>query len=70
MKISIITDHNGALVGTIQGHDLSVKRDGMEAGVFLGPGQKIHRVEIPEELGTLTNADEFHAKLVPHIPKR
>jgi hypothetical protein len=26
MKISIITDHNGALVGTIQGHDLSVKR--------------------------------------------
>ena len=42
----------------------------MEAGVFLGPGQKIHRVEIPEELGKLTNADEFHAKLVPHIPKR
>jgi hypothetical protein len=69
MKVSIITDHKGALVGTVQGHDLSMKRDGIWAGLVLGPGQKIHRVDIPEELGKLTNADEFHAKLVPHIPK-
>ncbi|HTF45752.1 MAG TPA: hypothetical protein VK641_17730 [Terriglobales bacterium] len=69
MKISIITDHNGALVGTIRGHETSAKLEGMTAGVLLGPGQKIHHVDVPEDLAKLESADEFHAKLVPHIPK-
>jgi hypothetical protein len=69
MKLSIITNHNGGLVGTIRGHGLSAKQDGMEVGLLLGPGQKIHHVDVPEELAQLANADEFHAKLVSHIPR-
>jgi hypothetical protein len=69
MKITVITDQRGNLVGTIRGHKLSEKQGNIEAGVFVSPGHKMHHLDVDEALGKLTDANEFHARLEKHIPK-
>ncbi len=69
MKVTIITDHLGNLVGTVKGHSLSSKQGKLEAGIAMGPGQKAHFVEVDEALAKITDGAEFHEKIKRHIPK-
>jgi hypothetical protein len=69
MKVTVVTDHQGGLVGTIQGHSLSAKSGSAEAGIFLGPGQKAHHLDVDDSLGKLTDPLELHAALAKLIPK-
>jgi hypothetical protein len=69
MKITVVTDQKGTLVGTIRGHTLSEKRGNLEAGVMVGPGHRLHHIEVDDALANVADANEFHAKLEKHIPK-
>jgi hypothetical protein len=69
MKVTIITDQIGNLVGTVTGHELSKKGKGVEAGIRMGPGQKAHFVEVDDALGKITNGIEFHEKIRAYIPR-
>jgi hypothetical protein len=68
MKITLVTDHSGKLVGTIRGHELSAKKDGVEAGVMASPGHKLHQIEVDDSFGRITDAAELHQKLAQHVP--
>ncbi|MFI4976758.1 MAG: hypothetical protein ACHP84_19675 [Caulobacterales bacterium] len=70
MKITLVTDMHGALVGTIRGHALSEKKDGVEAGVMVGPGYSLHHVDVDEGLAAIKDAAELHHKLAAHVPSR
>lgn len=69
MKVTVVTDQRGNLVGTIRGHKLSEKQGNIEAGVFVSPGHSMHHLDVDDALGKLTDANEFHARLEKHIPK-
>jgi len=69
MKVTVVTDQHGNLVGTIRGHKLSEKQGNIEAGVFLSPGHTVRHIEVDDALGKLTDADEFHSRLTKHMTK-
>jgi hypothetical protein len=76
MKITVVTDENGHLVGTIQGQGLarkgntiSLKNGEAEAGVFLSPGHSAHELDVEDTLSKITDPIQLHEKLTPHLPK-
>src|SRR4051812_2466445 len=44
-KLTIVTDSHGKLVGAVHGHELSEKRDGVEAHVAFPSGHRLHKVD-------------------------
>ena len=69
MKVTIVTDGLGNLVGTVAGHSLSAKQGGLEAGIAMGPGQKAHAVDVDDSLGKIKDGNEFLDKIKKYIPK-
>jgi hypothetical protein len=69
MKITLITDHKGTIVGAIKGESLSGKKDNVEAGVLLGPGHRTHHVEVDDALAKITDANELHERLAQYAPR-
>lgn len=69
MKVTLVTDPQGAPIGTIQGHVLSVKQGGLTAGILLGPGQTVHHLDVDESLGKLTDPLELHTALAKLVTK-
>jgi hypothetical protein len=63
----IVTNNKGELVATQQA---APDQRGMEAGLMAGPGQKLHEVDVPDELAEIRDAAELHQKIAPYIPKR
>jgi len=62
MKITVITDAAGKIVGTAH-HDFEGKPGAGTGGPTAGPEQTVHVIEVPEELGTVKDAGELHSKL-------
>ena len=69
MKVTLVTDHHGAVIGTVQGHALSMKSGKEEAGILLGPGQTVHHLDVDDSLGKLTDPLELHSALAKLVPK-
>jgi hypothetical protein len=69
MKVTIITDPLGNLVGTVMGHSLSAKQGDFEAGISLESGQKAHFVEVDNDLEKLSDPNEFHSRVKKYIPR-
>ena len=69
MKVTIITDPLGNMVGTVMGHSLSSKHGEFEAGISLESGQKAHFVEVDNDLANLSDPNEFHARVKQYIPR-
>jgi hypothetical protein len=67
MNMTIVTDAHGNLVGAVHGHALSEKRGDVEAGVSFSSTHKLHMVEVADDMAKITDADEFHRRLVKHI---
>jgi len=70
MKLTVVTDESGAIIGAMQGHterpDVnrpSEKTDEFRAGLAAGPGQRLHEIEAPDELGKIDDPDEFGRRL-------
>ena len=69
MKMTIVTDSQGTLVGAVHGHTLTQKHHDMHATVSFPSDHKLYKVEVEEDMAKLTDAAEFHRRLLKHIPK-
>jgi hypothetical protein len=70
MKMTIVTDSHGNLVGAVHGHTLTEKRGDVEATVSFPSAHKLHQVEVEDDMADITDVEEFQRKLLRHIPKR
>lgn len=69
MKITVVTGPGGKIVGT--GHDVRSGNLAMgHGGPVAGPGQSVHVIDLPSELESIKDAEEFHRKLEPYVPSR
>jgi hypothetical protein len=67
MKMTIVRDTQGNVLGAIQGHSLTEKRDNVEATVSFSPGHSTHMIEVDDDLATVDEVDEFQARLRRHL---
>jgi hypothetical protein len=71
-KVTVVTDANGDIIVIGHGH-LSfetAQRAGMRyprGGVRPGPGQKLHELELAEDVSRIDNWLELHGKVRPHL---
>ena len=70
MKMIIVTDSDGNVVGAVHGHTLTEKRGGVEATVSFPPTYKLHHVEVEDDMANIADGEEFHRRLLRHTPKR
>ena len=69
MKMTIVTDSNGKLVGAVHGHALTSRHGKVEAHVSFAPGHNIHKAEVDDDLEKITDPAEFQSRLLKHLPK-
>jgi hypothetical protein len=67
MKMTIVTDVHGNVLGAIQGHNLSETKDGVQATVAFAPGHATHMIEVDDDLATVDDVDEFQQRLRRHL---
>ncbi|MCV7413090.1 hypothetical protein [Mycobacterium florentinum] len=68
MKITVITDERGNIVGTA-GKRASTKPEAGTGGPIAGPGQSVREIELPKELVGVEDAAELYPKLQEHLKK-
>lgn len=69
IKMTIVTDSRGKVIGAVQGHTLTEKRGNLQATVSFAGGHKLHKVEVEDDMGSITDPAEFHKRLLKHISK-
>jgi hypothetical protein len=62
MKMTVITDNAGKIVGTARHGDKSQPGAGA-GGPVAGPEQTVHVIDVPEELQNVEDAGELHTRL-------
>jgi predicted nuclease with TOPRIM domain len=68
MKMTIVTDGAGKIIGAVQGHALSEKVGEVEARVSFPAGHVLHHVDVGADLANITDAAEFQNRLAQHLP--
>jgi|KBSMisStandDraft_5_1062788.scaffolds.fasta_scaffold157133_3 hypothetical protein len=68
MRLTVITDSNGSVTGTVKGHSKDFESGEFRAGLIIGTGEKKHEIEVPDEYERM-NAEELHKKVKEHIKK-
>jgi hypothetical protein len=66
MKMTVITDERGNIVGTA-GQGKKSNPESGTGGPVAGPGQLLHEIEVPKELVGVEDVDELHRKLLDHL---
>ena len=67
MKMTIITDDQGNILGAVQGHSLTEKQGNVEATVSFAPGHKTHQVEVDDDMGNIDDASVFQQRLKQYL---
>ena len=67
MKMTIITDDQGNILGAVQGHSLSEKQGEVEANVSFAEGYQTHLTEVDDDMGTIEDATIFQQRLRKHL---
>ena len=65
MKISVLTDERGEIIGTARP---GLCQSGVEVEIAPDPGQEVHDLVVPDEFGEL-KATELHARLLAYLKK-
>jgi hypothetical protein len=60
MKITVVTDQDGKVLGTALHHPAAGQP---VARPVAGPGQKIHELELPSHLEAVESAEALHSAL-------
>lgn len=60
---TIVTDAKGELVAAHEGGR------GQDAGLVAGPGQKLHTVELPDDVASGMEPERFVASVRAHLPR-
>jgi hypothetical protein len=68
MKITVITDDRGNIVGTA-GMQASTKPEAGTGGPIAGPGQLVREIELPKELVGVEDVVEVYRRLHQHLKK-
>ncbi len=68
MKITVVTDAKGAILGASYGHvpepdPGTVSQVGFRAGLIAGPDQKIQVLDVKEDILRIDSPKEFHKRL-------
>ena len=53
MKMTIVTDDSGNILGAVQGHSMSETKNGVQATVTFAPGHQTHMVEVDDDMATI-----------------
>jgi hypothetical protein len=77
MKLTVITGTRGKVIGAMQGHSPQPEptekpgrpRREPQSGLYAGPGQRLHEIEVSDELAKTKDASEFHTMLATHLKK-
>jgi hypothetical protein len=70
MKVFVISDENGKVIGSVRAH-ASASKDVPSAGRPIPTkGQQVHEVELPSHLHNTTSIDELHRELAKLIKKQ
>jgi hypothetical protein len=72
MKMTVITDKAGNVLGTMPGHASEHSKatgPGWHSSIVAGPEQHLHEIVVPDELATLKDAEELHRQVKAHLPK-
>ncbi|SEN21813.1 hypothetical protein SAMN05428959_101714 [Duganella sp. CF517] len=67
MKMTIITDDQGNILGAVQGHSLSGKQGEVEASVSFAEGYQTHLMEVDDDMGAVDDATVFQQRLRQHL---
>lgn len=67
MKMTIITDDQGNILGAVQGHSLSGKQGEVEANVSFAEGYQTHLMEVDDDMATIDDATVFQQRLRKHL---
>ena len=67
MKMTIITDDQGNILGAVQGDSLSGKQGEVEASVSVAEGYQTHLMEVDDDMGTINDATIFQQRLRKHL---
>ena len=65
MKLTVITDRNGIVTGTIKDHSRN-KTGEFRAGLTICCGERKHEIEVPDEYERM-DAAELHKKVRKYI---
>jgi hypothetical protein len=66
MKMTVITDERGNILGTA-GQGKKSNPDAGTGGPVAGPGQLLQEIEVPKELQGVEDVSELHRKLLDHL---
>jgi hypothetical protein len=72
MNIKVITRDDGEIVGTIRTSSAAGKERGpeaMHAEIVPMPGQKMHEIDVPDDVIGIENADELHRRVKSYLQK-
>jgi hypothetical protein len=67
MKMTIVTDDQGNILGAVQGHSLSEKKGNVAASVSFAPGHQTYQLEVDDDLATIGDIDVFQQRLRQHL---
>jgi hypothetical protein len=69
MKMIIITNSGGHMIGAVQGASLTAKQGDVTATVGFAAGHQQHHVVVDDSISKITDAAQFHEALSKYIPK-
>jgi hypothetical protein len=80
MKVTAVVDHHGEVVASVRGHQSEFPALATLGGdkvaaqpqayptLIAKPGQTIHELEVPDEVGDMSDAEKFHRRVTDHLP--
>jgi hypothetical protein len=68
MKITVIADKNGHVVGTYR-KPAEVRRGHPTFQIHGGPDHTVHELDLPDEYEKVASAEELHKRLREHLSK-
>ena len=74
-KVTVITDAGGKIAAIGHGHlsRETAKKAGHrepQGGLFPLPGQRLHELEVPEDLSSIRSFKQLQDKVRPHVAKK
>jgi hypothetical protein len=66
MKLTVITNQSGEVLGTVRGHSKDFQFGDFKAGLKISKDEKLHEIEVPDDFEKM-GADELHKNVLTHL---
>ena len=68
MRLTVITNQSGEVIGTVRGHSKDFHSGELKAGLVFSKDQKHHEIEVPDDFEQL-GAEDLHKSVTAHLKK-